>query len=339
MFKKYEDPWISSGTGSPSLPRTGAVSEAQVIANFRSGWSPPPVQVSFALQPSETCVGVVDADGEQWLEGDGSYTHKSVAWVDGVSGLARRGRGFGSVYTGAACTGAANLKKGAGPGRRRPHWVCLSLARAIAILTVIMLGASAEVGAASAAETDSPSLVGCPLLLENSSTGPCVVALQTELNAVNPGYNLTVDGIFGESTRIAVLDFQGRNHLGADGNVGTVTAEELQRQYDARPSANPNPGGQATTATEVTCADVNTSNPPSASIPPDLQPNFKCYPTSGSGGGESLSPECAAELAIAAVGYSHEGLIKNTGKIAFKKVPFVGWVLVGIDVGRAINAC
>jgi hypothetical protein len=89
LFEKYGDPWISSvQASSPSLPRPGAVSGTQLVANFRSGWSPPPVQVSFALQPNEICVGVVDADGEQWLEGEASYTHKSVGFAHGLSGLA-----------------------------------------------------------------------------------------------------------------------------------------------------------------------------------------------------------------------------------------------------------
>ena len=55
---------------------------------LRSGWTPTPIQAPFPLQPDETCVGVVDGVVEQWLEGDGSYVHKSVAWAGGVGGLA-----------------------------------------------------------------------------------------------------------------------------------------------------------------------------------------------------------------------------------------------------------
>jgi hypothetical protein len=71
----------------PLPPYSPATSGAQLVASFRSGWSPSPMQVSFALQPGETCVGVVDADVEQWLEGDGTYTHKSVGWASGLGGL------------------------------------------------------------------------------------------------------------------------------------------------------------------------------------------------------------------------------------------------------------
>lgn len=60
---------------------------AQLAANFKQGWFPPPVQVPFRLQGDETCVGVVDADVEYWLDGDGSYTHKSVAFSSGLGGL------------------------------------------------------------------------------------------------------------------------------------------------------------------------------------------------------------------------------------------------------------
>jgi peptidoglycan hydrolase-like protein with peptidoglycan-binding domain len=57
-----------------------------------------------------------------------------------------------------------------------------------------------------------------------------VQQLQNDLNTVNSGYHLDPDGKFGPDTRIAVLDFQGRNHLGADGTVGATTATELSKQ-------------------------------------------------------------------------------------------------------------
>jgi small ligand-binding sensory domain FIST len=71
------------------------------------------------------------------------------------------------------------------------------------------------------------------------------------------GYHLDADGEFEADTRIAVLDFQGRNHLGADGNVGAVTADELSRQaataqgkqeqptppVDTEPERRGDPGG------------------------------------------------------------------------------------------------
>src|SRR5256885_7613141 len=83
---------------------------------------------------------------------------------------------------------------------------------ALATLTgaLLILGLFVITGVASA--SDDRSFTGCPLLLEAKSSGPCVEKLQSELNAVNPQYKLTVTKSFDAPTRIAVLDFQGRNH-------------------------------------------------------------------------------------------------------------------------------
>ena len=100
---------------------------------------------------------------------------------------------------------------------------------------VVALLAALSFGAGTASATPANELrsfPGCPLLLESRSSGPCVQALQTYLNIVYGGYGLVEDGQFGAPTRIAVLDFQGRNHLPADGNVGGTTADELLAQVD-----------------------------------------------------------------------------------------------------------
>jgi len=119
------------------------------------------------------------------------------------------------------------------------------------VLLMPVVGMVTVFGALPAyADGDDGSLIGCPLLLEDKSSGPCVEALKGELNAVNPAYGLdTSNADFDAATRIAVLDFQGRNHLEADGNVGSVTAEELQRQYEALPGVDdPVVGGGESTA-------------------------------------------------------------------------------------------
>jgi Putative peptidoglycan binding domain len=107
--------------------------------------------------------------------------------------------------------------------------------RALGILVFPLLTASgllaAAVTPAMAATDPSPpdrSYEGCPVLRGNS-TGYCVRMLQYELNTVGP-YNLQVDGVLGQATFTAVLDFQGRNHLGADGIVGPATADLLDAQ-------------------------------------------------------------------------------------------------------------
>ena len=130
------------------------------------------------------------------------------------------------------------------------------------ILFAAMAGAVAMTllngGTASAGIADR-SFPGCPMLTENHSTGPCVERLQNDLNAVNPGYNLTADGVFGEGTRIAVLDFQGQNKrkygLGADGQVGAATADLLAQQALEKGSVPTPTAGQALTPQER-CASI-----------------------------------------------------------------------------------
>jgi hypothetical protein len=69
--------------GSEQYPQDGAA----LATAFRAGYVPPAVQVPFAMTPSEVCVGAVDVRVEQWLPGDDTYTHKSVAWAGGIGGL------------------------------------------------------------------------------------------------------------------------------------------------------------------------------------------------------------------------------------------------------------
>jgi peptidoglycan hydrolase-like protein with peptidoglycan-binding domain len=112
------------------------------------------------------------------------------------------------------------------------------------------MGLGTTTGVASAAE--ARSFPGCPVLLEDKSSGPCVERLQQELNTVNSGYHLQTTATFDAPTRIAVLDFQGRNHLGADGNVGAITADELDRQSGATtPEAPPAPAPAPAPAPEA----------------------------------------------------------------------------------------
>jgi len=106
-----------------------------------------------------------------------------------------------------------------------------------AVLAAVVVLATTLTGFGTAAAAPGIDLRDCPLLLEGD-TSDCVAAMQTELNAVNGGYHLNPDRSFGADTRIALLDFQGRNHLGADGNAGPETLRLLQQQYEAKsPSA------------------------------------------------------------------------------------------------------
>ena len=62
-------------------------------------------------------------------------------------------------------------------------------------------------------------------VLKNGSNSEVVKTLQKKLNA--KGYKLTVDGIFGEKTLLAVKDFQNKNGLEVDGIVGKNTWAKL----------------------------------------------------------------------------------------------------------------
>lgn len=61
--------------------------------------------------------------------------------------------------------------------------------------------------------------------LQHGSEGDHVAALQEALNG--QGYDLEVDGIFGDATYAAVRDFQANNELDVDGIVGPDTLDAL----------------------------------------------------------------------------------------------------------------
>lgn len=65
--------------------------------------------------------------------------------------------------------------------------------------------------------------------LKKGSRGGYVKELQTMLNYASFGARLTVDGIFGSLTEIAVISFQKIRGLHADGIVGPLTWAELER--------------------------------------------------------------------------------------------------------------
>lgn len=62
-------------------------------------------------------------------------------------------------------------------------------------------------------------------LLKKGSKGMSVITLQTYLK--NAGYNLIIDGIFGEITEECVKDYQKKNKLVSDGIVGDKTWNSL----------------------------------------------------------------------------------------------------------------
>ena len=61
--------------------------------------------------------------------------------------------------------------------------------------------------------------------LKKGATGDTVKRIQEALN--NNGYNLTVDGIWGDNTDSAIRDYQGKNGLDVDGVYGVNTHNSL----------------------------------------------------------------------------------------------------------------
>jgi peptidoglycan hydrolase-like protein with peptidoglycan-binding domain len=76
----------------------------------------------------------------------------------------------------------------------------------------------------------STSIATDPTLRQGDS-GDAVSELQQLLNA--KGISITVDGIFGSSTRAAVVQFQQQNSIVADGIVGPQTWQALRRGGNA----------------------------------------------------------------------------------------------------------
>jgi hypothetical protein len=97
-------------------------------------------------------------------------------------------------------------------------------------LAIVVLGFIS----ATPATASSPSrLSQCPEL-SRGSTGPCVRALQTELNQAGVHPRLRVDGIYGLVTLEGVESFQHSKGLPADGVVGPQTARALDDSLRGR---------------------------------------------------------------------------------------------------------
>lgn len=124
-----------------------------------------------------------------------------------------------------------------------------------AVTVAVATAAAATLATAAPAHADTlqdRSYPGCPLLIEGA-TGACVERLQRDLNLVESAYDLPETGHFGELTRIAILDFQGRNRLDADGNVGAETAGALTERLSV---SSPRPGAVVPDPARSACADI-----------------------------------------------------------------------------------
>ncbi len=77
--------------------------------------------------------------------------------------------------------------------------------------------------------------------LKSGMTGRTVEELQTRL--IGLGYdNISVDGVFGETTEQAVIDYQNKKNLAADGVVGQETVQVMQDRRMPEESRSNAPG-------------------------------------------------------------------------------------------------
>ena len=79
--------------------------------------------------------------------------------------------------------------------------------------------------------TSTPTATAIDPTLRQGDSGAAVTKLQQLLNA--KGINTTVDGIFGDGTRAAVVQFQKQNGIATDGIVGPQTWQALRRGGNA----------------------------------------------------------------------------------------------------------
>lgn len=107
--------------------------------------------------------------------------------------------------------------------------------RSVTITEEDLFDASPAIRATAEDEEDRVLFVTKPPM-----KGEDVEDVQTALNAL--GFDLTVDGIYGEETADAVKKYQRRNGLTSDGIVGNATCAELFHSQNIGPAARPTSG-------------------------------------------------------------------------------------------------
>jgi len=111
-------------------------------------------------------------------------------------------------------------------GRRR------LLVATVVTLTALSGAVGLQTATKVAATTVSAHLTNCPGTLAEGSVGGPVVGVQGILD-YDYGYDLLGDGDFGPLTRAAVMNFQARHGLEADGVVGPHTWHALAPSFCA----------------------------------------------------------------------------------------------------------
>jgi peptidoglycan hydrolase-like protein with peptidoglycan-binding domain len=116
------------------------------------------------------------------------------------------------------------------PTRTLRARVLSPLAAGLLLSAALLAPAALVPGHATAAGRFTHALAACPATIAYGSRGGLVVTLQNKLNTYPTyvdGPYFTPDGIFGQRTRAAVVQFQSYYRLGVDGIVGPQTWHQL----------------------------------------------------------------------------------------------------------------
>ena len=108
---------------------------------------------------------------------------------------------------------------------------------ALALVALLSVGAAFTVQAAPAEEAPAVQLAAECAVLKQGSTGSDVRTVQTKLKRWGY-YDGAVDGIYGSKTKKAVMYFQKKNGLTADGIVGKNTFAALGMMSQANGSSS-----------------------------------------------------------------------------------------------------
>lgn len=115
------------------------------------------------------------------------------------------------------------------PGIKRPIRSKLPVPWATAVVAALLIGVAGGHYLIPTHAATSAWAYGCNQTrlptLSYGSTGGCVKLAQYWLNY--HGAHLSVDGIFGQNTYNAVINFQRSRHIGVDGIIGPITWSRL----------------------------------------------------------------------------------------------------------------
>lgn len=157
-----------------------------------------------------------------------------------------------------------------------------------------------------------------PTFFKQGENGDKIKEIQQKLNKF--GYNLAVDGSFGSSTYTAVVDFQNRNKISADGVVGPTTLEKLNNKPTAdtmyKPPA-PVPKTNDTTAIEQYINSKNFSSKTNYFIWIDI-PNQRVNIFTGSNNNWEL-----VKSMICSTGKSYTPTVKGNFSVGAKGSYFI----------------